>query len=105
MQVQIHTDTHVEGTEAMAQWASSTVKDGLTRFSAQITRVELHLSDVNAGKKNGPESIQCMMEARLEGHQPLAVKHLGANLNQAIDGALEKMVRLIDSTLSRVAHA
>lgn len=105
MQVQIHTDTHIEGTEAMAQWASSTVKDGLARFSAQITRVELHLSDVNAGKKNGPESIQCMMEARLEGHQPLAVKHLGANLNQAIDGALEKMVRLIDSTLSRVAHA
>ena len=90
MQVQTHTDNHIEGSEALALWASSTVKAGLERFSGQITRVELHLSDLNAGKKNGPESIQCTLEARLEGHQPMAVKHQGANLNQAIDGAVEK---------------
>jgi ribosome-associated translation inhibitor RaiA len=104
MQVQIHTDNHIEGTEAMAQWASSTVKTALERFAGQITRVEVHLSDENAGKKNTAESIQCTMEARLEGHQPLALKHLGANLNQALEGAAEKMGRLIDSTLGRSAR-
>ena len=50
------------------------------------------------------ESIQCTLEARLEGHQPLAIKHHGANLNQAIEGAAEKMSRLIDSTLGRSAR-
>lgn len=102
MQVQIHTDKHIQGTDAMAQWASSTVKTALERFAGQITRVELHLRDENAGK-NGPDDIQCTLEARLEGHQPLATKHHGANLNQAIEGATEKMVRLIDSTLGRTA--
>ncbi len=104
MQVQVHTDNHIEGTEAMAQWASSTVKTALERFAGQITRVEVHLSDENAGKKNTAESIQCTMEARLEGHQPLALKHHGANLNQAIEGAVEKMGRLIDSKLGRTAR-
>ena len=104
MQVQIHTDNHIEGTEAMAQWASSTVKTALERFSGQITRIEVHLSDENAGKKNTAESIQCTMEARLEGHQPLAIKHLGANLNQAIEGAADKMGRLIESTLGRTSR-
>ncbi len=104
MQVQIHTDNHIQGTDAMAQWASSTVKTALERFAGQITRVEVHLSDENAGKKNTAESIQCTMEARLEGHQPLAIKHLGANLNQAIEGAVEKMNKLISSTLGRTTR-
>lgn len=104
MQVQFQTDNHIEGTEAMAQWASTTVKTALQRFSGQITRVEVHVSDESAGKKNTQESIQCTMEARLEGHQPVALKHLGANLNQAIEGAAEKMGRLIDSTLGRTTR-
>jgi ribosome-associated translation inhibitor RaiA len=104
MQVQVHTDNHIDGTEDMALWASSTVKTALARFASQITRVEVHLSDENAGKKNTADSIQCTLEARLEGHQPLAIKHHGANLNQAIEGAAEKMSRLIDSTLGRTAH-
>jgi ribosome-associated translation inhibitor RaiA len=105
MQVQIHTDNHIEGTDAMSQWASSTVKTALERFAEQITRIEVHLSDENAGKKIRLMSIQCTLEARLEGHQPLAIKHHGANLNQAIEGATEKMSRLIDSTLGRTLAA
>ncbi len=103
MQVQIRTDSHIDSSEAMALWASNTIKAALERFSGQITRIEVHLSDENAGKKTGAESIQCTLEARLEGHQPLAIKHLGANLNQAIEGATDKISRLIDTTLGRAA--
>lgn len=105
MQVQIQTDNHIEGTEAMVQWASSTIQTSLARFGGQITRVQAHLSDENGGKKNTEESIQCTLEARLEGHQPLVLKHHGANLNQAIEGAIEKMGRLIDSTLGKTGRA
>ena len=45
-----------------------------------------------------------MLEARLDGHQPLAVKHHAANLNQAIDGAADKLLRLIENTLGRTAR-
>jgi ribosome-associated translation inhibitor RaiA len=104
MQVQIHTDHHIEGTEAMGKWVSSAVTEALARFSAQISRVEVHLSDENGGKKTSPENKQCLLEARLEGHQPLAVKHHAGNLNQALDGAADKLVRLIENTLGRTAR-
>ena len=104
MQVQIHTDNHIEGTEAMASWVNGSVKAALERFSAQITRVDVHFSDEHGGKKTSPESKQCMLEARLEGHQPLAVKHHAPNLNQALDGAAAKLMHLLESTVGRAAR-
>lgn len=104
MQVQFHTDNHIEGTDSMAQWASSSITSALARYSGQITRVQAHVSDENAGKKNTEESIQCTLEVRMEGVQPLVLKHHGANLNQAIEGAAEKMLRLIENTLGKVAR-
>lgn len=104
MQVQIHTDSHIEGSDAMAQWASSTVKTALTHFSSQISRVEVHLSDENGARKNTDQSIQCTLEVRLEGYPPQVLKHQGANVNQALEGALDKMSRLLDSTLGKAAR-
>lgn len=101
MQVQIHTDSHIQGSEAMAQWASQAIKSGLTRFSGQLAHVEAHLSDINGGKKTSPENLQCVLEARLDGHPPQVVKNQAANLNQAIDGALSKLERLLGSTLEK----
>jgi hypothetical protein len=43
-----------------------------------------------------------MMEARLEGSQPIAVTHQAATLDQAMDGAANKLSRLIESTLGRL---
>jgi ribosome-associated translation inhibitor RaiA len=105
MQVQVHTDNHIEGTEALSKWATESVQTTLARFKDQITRVVVHFSDENSGKKSTPEDKQCALEVRMEGHQPLVVKHHAANLNQALDGASEKMTRLIDNTLGRIAHS
>lgn len=105
MQVQVHTDNHIEGTESLNNWASNTVKSALARFSGQITRVEVHLSDESANKKASIENKQCVLEARLQGHQPLAVKEQAPSLGQALDGAAEKLLRLIDSTLGRSASS
>jgi ribosome-associated translation inhibitor RaiA len=105
MQVQIHTDNHIEGKEAMAKWATESIKATLARFNDQITKIEAHFSDESSGKKSAPEDKQCTLEVRLEGHQPLVVKHHAANLNQALDGACEKMARLIGNTLGRIAHS
>lgn len=105
MQVQVHTDNHIEGTEGLGNWATESVKTALARFKDQITRVVVHFSDENSGKKSTPEDKQCTLEVRMEGRQALAVKHHATNLNQALDGATEKMARLIDNTLGRIAHS
>jgi hypothetical protein len=104
MQIQINTDHHIEGHDALAAWATGEVRSGLSRFSASVTRVEVHLSDEN-GHKSGPDDKRCVMEARVQGRQPLAVTHNAPSLYPAVTGAAEKLSRLIDSTLGRAARS
>jgi ribosome-associated translation inhibitor RaiA len=101
MQIQINTDHSIEGHEALAAQVSGVVESALSRFGDHITRVEVHLSD-ESGHKSSQNDKRCMMEARLEGHQPIAVTHHAATLDQAVDGAADKLVRLIESTLGRL---
>ncbi|MBE9122501.1 HPF/RaiA family ribosome-associated protein [Tychonema sp. LEGE 07199] len=70
--------------------------------ACRITHVDVHLSDENSDKKGGDDDMRCTIEARLKGHQPLAVTHQAATLDQAVDGAADKLTRLIDSTLGRL---
>ncbi len=101
MKIQLNTDVNIEGSEALAAQVSATVEQALERFSEHITRVEVHLSDENAGK-NGQRDHRCMLEARLEGRQPVAVSDQAATLEQAVHGAAHKLARLLDSTLGRL---
>ena len=100
MQIQVNTDHTVEGHEALADQIRDVVETALNRVSDHITRVEVHLADEN-GDKGGANDKRCMMEARLEGRQPIAVTQHSATLEQAVDGAADKLVRLIESTLGR----
>jgi ribosome-associated translation inhibitor RaiA len=101
VQIQINTDRNIEGHEALAAQVSDVVERALSRISDYITRVEIHLSDENSNKKGGND-MHCAMEARLKGHQPIAVTHQAATLDQAVDGATDKLTRLIGSTLGRL---
>jgi len=102
MQIQLNTDRNIEGHEALATRVSEEVESALKRFSDRITRVEVHLSDENSDKKGGNDDMRCVMEVRLEGRQPVAVTHHAATLDQAIDGAADKLASLIESTLGRL---
>jgi ribosome-associated translation inhibitor RaiA len=101
MQVQVNTDSNIDGREKLAAHVESLVESTLSRFSDRITRVEVHLSHQN-GDKSGHDDKRCMMEARLEGRQPVAVTHQAATLNQAIHGAADRLQRSLESTLERL---
>ena len=101
MKIQLNTDVHIDGNEALAAQVSAMVEQALDRFSEHITRVEVHLADENAGK-NGQKDQRCMLEARLEGRQPVAVTEHAATLEQAVQGAAQKLAHLLDSTLGRL---
>lgn len=102
MQIQVNTDNNIEAHETMITEVSSAVESALSRLSDHITRVEVHLSDENSNKNGGNDDIRCMIEARLEGRQPVAVTDQGANVEQAVDGAADKLTKMIDSTLERL---
>jgi ribosome-associated translation inhibitor RaiA len=101
MKIQINTDDHIRGGESLADRASATIESALDRFKDHVTRVEVHMSDEN-GTKGGMQDKRCMLEARLEGRHPVAVTEHAATMKQAIHGATEKLVRLLDSTLGRL---
>ena len=101
MQIQVNTDHNVEGHEEFSGQVKTKIEDALNRFSKHVTRVEVHISDENSDK-GGMNDKRCLMEARLEGRQPIAVTHQAANLNLAVQGAIDKLKNVIESTLGRL---
>lgn len=104
MKIQVNTDAHIAGHEALVDGVTRTVSHVLHRFQDHVTRVEVHLSDQNAGKSGEPDK-RCVMEARLEGRQPVAATDVAGSQDQAVRGAVEKLARLIDSQLGRAASS
>jgi ribosomal subunit interface protein len=97
MHIQVNTDDNVTGDESLARWVEDQVRDTLGRFSDQVTRIEVHLSDTNAAKP-GSDDKRCMVEARLAGRRPEAVSHNADTMRQAVDGAMKKLARVLDGT-------
>lgn len=103
MQIQLNTDNHIQGREQLAARVEAAVGDALDRFGEQITRVEVHLGDVNS-HKGGANDIRCMIETRLAGREPLAVTHQAADIEQALQGALGKARRALDTVAGKRAE-
>jgi ribosome-associated translation inhibitor RaiA len=100
MQVLVNSDHHITGSESVSARVESIVLASVERFADRITRVEVHLSDVNAAK-HGERDKRCMMEARVGGVAPLAVTHEAPTLLEAIEGAGRKLERALEHTLGR----
>jgi len=102
MKIQINTDNNIEGGDELTQQTQVTVESALERFAHQITRVEVHLSDENSSHKGGTDK-RCVMEARVQGMQPVAVTDQAENLEQAVNGAADKLEKLLDHELGRLS--
>lgn len=101
MHIEISTDKNIDGSDALTTHTKDPVNNALANFSDRITRVEVHLSDANAGK-TGQDDKHCMIEARLEGRPPTAVTHAAATLEQATKGAGDKLKHALESALGRL---
>ena len=100
MQVQINT---ARGVDVTTDWMEEEILDSLGRFSEQLVRVEVHLTDQN-GEKPGTDDQRCVMEARLAGLKTVAVTHSAGNIHDAYNGALTKLNRSLDTTLAKVEN-
>jgi ribosome-associated translation inhibitor RaiA len=103
MQIQVHADSSVKAGQHVAGAAEAAVEGAVHRWAGRITRVEVHLSDVNR-HKGGVDDKRCVMEARLGGLEPIVVTHTAATLLEAIDGAAAKLQKTLQSTLGRLSE-
>ena len=101
--IQINTDNVISGTQERMQPLEALIADQLDRFSEHITRIEVHLGDENSHKQ-GTNDIRCMIEARLEGIQPVAVTNHAADQHYAVKGAIDKMKSILDRKLGKMKN-
>lgn len=101
MTIQINTDKTISGEKRTEDYFTSQIEEVLQRFESHITRVEVHLKDEN-GKKDGFNDISCLLEARLEGMQPIAVTNQADTTDLALTGALDKIKTAVESMLGKM---
>lgn len=101
MQIQVNTDNETNGSAALVERVQEKVEAQLGRFAEHLTRIEVHIGDVNADK--GGTDKRCMIEARPTNAKPMAVTHEAETVKQALAGALQKATRQLDSALGRRA--
>jgi ribosome-associated translation inhibitor RaiA len=102
MQVQLNTDNNVVGSTELALQLEGEVHAALGRFADRITRVEVHITDLNSDNKTGGDDKRCMLEARLSGRQPMSASHEAASVSMAIEGACDKLARALDRLLGKL---
>lgn len=98
MQVRLNTDNRIEGRESLERWASTELSARLDHFRADLTHIEVHLSD--EGSKGGAHK-RCAMEARLASHPPVAVSQQAPSVDEAFRGAMDKLHHALDAALGK----
>ena len=103
MTIQLNTDNNLSVHEAFGNKLKDLLSEELSRFSEHITRLEVHLSDEN-GSKDGINDKRCLLEARLEGRQPMAVTALANTYELAVNTAIDKLKAALDTILGRLRN-
>lgn len=101
MKIQVSTDNNIGGGEEFAGRVEADLAAALTRFSGELTRVQVHLGDESAGRSSGDDK-RCMLEARPAGRAPITVTHHADTIEGACRGATDKLVRMLSSEVGRL---
>lgn len=104
MQVQLNSGKGITGSPELLAQVEANLESELKHVASSITRVEVHLSDVN-GARGGEDDKRCLLEARLKGSQPVAVESRAATIEQAINSAAGQLNRAIKSSIGKSSAA
>ena len=101
MLLQVRTDNHIQNNDALRERVRAEVEGALLpQFADRLQRVEVYLQDVNSHK--GGNDTRCAIEAHPAGHQPVAVDNRAPTIDEAVSGAADKLLRVLEHTLERL---
>lgn len=96
MQIQLNTDKQISGAIGLQGEVERELRQELKHLADRVTRVEVHLNDVNSGK-SGETDKRCQLEARMAGRQPISVEHRGPDIYLALSGAAKQLARALNN--------
>jgi Sigma 54 modulation protein / S30EA ribosomal protein len=94
MKIQANSDKTIQVDAALTRFVEDEASRLLDRFAKKLTRVEVHLSDIN-NIRTGQADKRCLVEARPAGDRPLTTDAIATTTESAIGEALKKMQRLL----------
>lgn len=100
MKIQVNGDHTIVVDTGLKHFVEREADRLLERFAMRLTRVEVHLTDVD-NKKTGHADKRCLVEAHPAGARPLAVSAKGTNISSALDQALRRMQRSLSTSFER----
>jgi ribosome-associated translation inhibitor RaiA len=103
MKIQFNTDKSINGDERHEDFFTSQIEEELDRYQSHISRIEVHVTDEN-GNKEGINDIRCLLEARIEGRQPIAVSCQAGTIQEAISGAIDKIKASLETIMGRIQN-
>jgi ribosome-associated translation inhibitor RaiA len=102
MEINVNTDNTIDRHQGLDERVRENVQGAIGRFSEQVRRVDVHLSNENSQKQEDGSNY-CMMEARVTGYAPVVVHAHAENLHLSISNAATKLQRALDHALGRLS--
>jgi hypothetical protein len=100
MLVQINSDNQIKASEAVIADLEADVRRRLDRYADRLTRVELHLRDLDAGGSSSNDK-QCTIEARPVGLDPLTATAAAATVALATSEATAKLLVVLERAFGK----
>jgi hypothetical protein len=100
MKIQVNSDKTIAVDASLISSVEGEVQRVLSRFASRLTRVEIHLSDIDNSKR-GQADKRCLVEVRPTGARPLTASAQATKIAYAVSHALGKMQRSLATLFGR----
>lgn len=99
MQIQIFAQG-LDVPDALRSYVERNLTEVLKHHSERLTRVEVHLKDLNSQQKNGIDK-RCLLEARPRGLDPVVTEHDASEFKDAVHQAVLKLERALQHRIDK----
>ena len=94
MKIQANSDNTIHVDATLTRFVEDEASRLLDRFAKKLTRVGVHLSDIN-NTRTGQADKRCLVEVRPAGDRPVTADAIAATTESSVTEALKKMQRLL----------
>lgn len=101
MDFQFNTGNKVDGDARMDAHFETRFRERLDRFEPRLSRIEVHVRDTDGTRRDGPDGIEAVIEARPYNGEPLTASDKAATPEAAVNAALQKLVTRLDATFGK----
>jgi hypothetical protein len=100
MQFQFSSDNNINANQNMAEQIEALTRARLSRIEDRLTRVEVHIGDVNGTKDRGDDK-RCAMEIRPSGMDAITATDQASSIDAAVTGAANKVLAAFDRQIGK----